>query len=69
MSDWFYACGGQQCGPISFEQLQDLARSGGLDPAKDLVWTGTMKDWTPAGQVAGLFAAATAAAVGVVSLP
>ncbi len=55
MNDWYYARGGQQNGPISFEHLVDLARNGTLDPAKDLVWTATMKDWLPAGQVPGLF--------------
>jgi hypothetical protein len=57
MSEWYYACGGQQSGPVTFEQLCDLARNGGLDAAKDLVWTSTMKDWLPAGQVAELFKA------------
>ncbi|RPJ34119.1 MAG: DUF4339 domain-containing protein [Verrucomicrobiaceae bacterium] len=54
MSEWYHARGGQQNGPVTFEQLKALARSGGLD-AKDLVWTSTMKDWQPAGQVDGLF--------------
>ena len=62
MSEWYYARGGQQSGPVGFEQLQDLARNGGLDGLKDLVWTATMKDWTPAGQVAGLFGAPAVAA-------
>lgn len=57
MSEWYYARGGQQSGPVTWEQLGEIARTGGLDPAKDLVWTASMKDWTPAGQVAGLFAA------------
>ena len=57
MTEWYYARGGQQSGPVTFEQLGELARSGGLDPAKDLVWTATMKDWTPAGQVPELFPA------------
>lgn len=55
MSEWYYARGGQQNGPISYEQLVELARSGGLDRSKDLVWNATMKDWLPAGQVLGLF--------------
>jgi hypothetical protein len=58
MSDWYYARGGQQSGPVSFQQLQQLARSGGLVAADDLVWTATMKDWTPAGQVPDLFGSA-----------
>ena len=55
MTEWYYAQGGKQSGPVSFEQLADLARSGGLDPLKDLVWTPAMKDWRPAGQVPDLF--------------
>jgi hypothetical protein len=58
MTEWYYACGGQQSGPVSFEQLQVIARSGTLHVTKDLVWTSTMKDWIPAGQVPELFAAA-----------
>lgn len=58
MSEWYYARGGQQGGPVSFENLRELARSGGLDPAKDLVWNSGMKDWTPSGKVDGLFASA-----------
>lgn len=62
MSEWYYARGGQQSGPVTFEQLGSLARSGGLDATKDLVWTSTMKDWTAAGQVPGLFSAGSVVA-------
>ena len=55
MVEWYYARGGEQKGPVSFEQLTEIAKSGGLDPLKDLVWTSTMKDWVPAGQVSGIF--------------
>lgn len=55
MTEWYYAKGGQQNGPVSFEKLRDLAASGMLDPGKDLVWNATMKDWVPAGQVEGIF--------------
>ena len=58
MSEWFYARDGRQEGPVTFEKLAEIARSGGLNPGKDLVWTSTMKDWTPAGKVEGLFAIA-----------
>jgi GYF domain 2 len=57
MTEWYYARGGTQNGPISFEKLVETARSGNLDPVKDLVWTSTMKDWLPAGQVPGIFGA------------
>lgn len=55
MTEWFYARSGQQHGPVSFEQLVELARNGGLDPAMDSVWNETMQGWTPAGQVPGIF--------------
>jgi uncharacterized membrane protein len=58
MTEWYYASGGKQNGPVSFEKLMEIARSGGLDPAKDLVWNSTMKDWLPAGQVPGIFGSA-----------
>ena len=55
MNEWYYARGGKQNGPVSREALGELARNGGLDPIKDLVWNSTMKDWQPAGQVPGIF--------------
>jgi uncharacterized membrane protein len=55
MTEWFYARGGQQSGPVSYEELADLAKKGDLNPQKDLVWNQTMKDWLHAGQVPGLF--------------
>lgn len=62
MNDWYYSSGGKQNGPVSFEQLVEIARSGSLDPVKDLVWTSTMKDWLPAGKVPGIFGAPAPAA-------
>lgn len=55
MSEWFYAKDGQQNGPLSFEELIQIASKGGLNPTKDLVWNKSMKDWVVAGQVPGLF--------------
>jgi hypothetical protein len=60
MSEWYYAQGGTQSGPVTFDQLKEIARNGGLD-AKDLVWTSSMKDWQPAGEVEGLIAQAIVA--------
>jgi hypothetical protein len=62
MTEWYYARGGQQNGPVSFEQLAELARTGGLNPMKDLVWTASMKDWLPAGQVPEIYGHAAAPA-------
>ena len=57
MNEWYYSSGGKQNGPVSFEQLVEIARSAGLDPVKDLVWNSNMKDWLPSGQVPGIFGA------------
>lgn len=62
MTEWYFARDGKQNGPVSFEQLVGMARSGGLDPVKDLVWTSSMKDWIPAGRVPDLFGSAATVA-------
>jgi len=54
MTEWYYAKDGQQKGPVSFEELAQIASNGGLNPTKDLVWNQSMKDWVIAGQVPGL---------------
>lgn len=56
-NDWYYAQQGRQNGPVSFEQLGQLARGGQLSPA-DLIWREGMPNWTPASQTPGLFNAA-----------
>jgi GYF domain 2 len=53
-SQWYYAKGGEQHGPISGRELKELATSGGLGPA-DLVWKEGMPEWRPAGGLQGLF--------------
>jgi len=42
--EWFYAEGDRQCGPVSDEQLVDLARSGKVLP-NSLVWCQGMAHW------------------------
>lgn len=54
---WYYTQNGQQAGPVSFYQLQQLANSGKLH-GTDYVWTEGQGDWKPADQVAGLFSGA-----------
>ncbi len=54
MNEWYFAKGGQQSGPVTFEQLVELAGKGELGP-NDLLWNSTMKDWAPANQVPGIF--------------
>jgi TM2 domain-containing membrane protein YozV len=51
---WYYTQQGQQVGPISFYQLQQMANTGTLQPS-DYVWTEGQGDWKPASQIAGLF--------------
>lgn len=55
MTEWFYARNGQQNGPVTFEQLVELASRGGLDAVNDQVWNSSMQNWTTAGQVPGIF--------------
>jgi uncharacterized membrane protein len=54
MQDWYYAKNGQQVGPVAIDHLRELARNGQVG-ATDLVWNPSMKDWTPAGQLAEIF--------------
>src|SRR6516164_565798 len=52
---WFYAQNGQQTGPITAEQLEQLAHGGRLHET-DLVWKEGLPHWVQANTVAGLFA-------------
>jgi hypothetical protein len=65
---WHYARAGQSFGPVTEEQLHDLAKSGQLSPS-DLVWTAGMAQWTEAGQVKGLFPEAPVGAPPPLPLP
>jgi len=51
---WYFADGDVQRGPITEAQLRALIGTGNLTP-EDQVWREGMEDWTPAGEVAGLF--------------
>jgi hypothetical protein len=44
--DWYYASNGQQSGPVSEAQLDELARTGGIAPTT-LVWRQGMTNWQP----------------------
>ena len=59
-SDWFYLCDGVQNGPVSTDQLRQLARTGKLRP-EDLVWKEGIADWVEAKKISGLFASAPVA--------
>jgi len=51
---WYYKVMGQEAGPVSSSELQDLAASGFLTPDVE-VRKGTEGDWTAAARVNGLF--------------
>jgi hypothetical protein len=60
-SEWYYTTNRQQMGPVSWEELQQLAERGLLKP-QDLVWTDGMPEWVKASRQQGLFATAKAPA-------
>ena len=51
---WYYAKDDEQQGPISTQDLRQLATNGKLTP-DDYVWKEGMEEWTPASQLKGLF--------------
>jgi hypothetical protein len=51
--DWYYAQGGRQRGPVTEQQVRQLAASGQLQP-DDLVWYDGLGDWIAAAAVPGL---------------
>ena len=52
---WFYSSEGERLGPVPFGELASKAKEGGLNPRLDLVWKHGMAEWTPAGEIEGLF--------------
>src|SRR5213596_1665149 len=44
--DWYYAINGQQSGPVSEAQLDEIARTGGIT-STTLVWRQGMANWQP----------------------
>jgi hypothetical protein len=54
-AQWFYSdAQQQQLGPVTFEQIQQLAASGQIQPTT-LIWTEGMPNWTAASQVNGVY--------------
>lgn len=51
---WYYAKENKQIGPVDEIEFKRLIDTDQITP-NDLVWNSTMKDWTPAASVAGLF--------------
>ena len=54
MAEWYYTTNNQQMGPISWDELRQLA-STGLLQSNDLVWKEGMVDWVKATTKDGLF--------------
>ena len=52
---WFYSRDGEKRGPVSFTDLQEMAKDASLNPRHDVVWRQGMEAWKPAGEVEGLF--------------
>ena len=55
-SEWYYSKAGEQHGPMTASELNELAKSGELSPA-DLVWKEGMSEWKPAHSINGLLTA------------
>jgi uncharacterized RDD family membrane protein YckC len=51
--EWYYAEGGQQIGPVSDGQFQELVASGTVT-GRTLVWHADLKDWLEYGQISGV---------------
>src|SRR5262245_34615342 len=54
MGEWYYTTNNQQMGPVSWDELRQLASSGLLHPT-DMVWKEGMADWVKATRTDGLF--------------
>lgn len=59
-SEWYYASGGQQLGPVTFDELLALTRNGTVR-RDDLVWRSDFADWKPAASVPELWPSAAPA--------
>jgi hypothetical protein len=52
---WYYTSEGERVGPITFEELKEMAENSTLNPRLDLVWKKGAVEWLPAGKIDGLF--------------
>src|SRR5262245_35622980 len=52
-SVWYYARGGAQTGPVSFDDLKAAVAAGKIG-VEDLIWKEGTAEWIPARAVAGL---------------
>lgn len=53
--EWYFATGNEQQGPVALQAIQDMVRSGQVQP-NTLVWRQGMPNWVAASQVPELFA-------------
>ncbi len=53
-AEWFYTTNKQQMGPVSWEELRELASNGILKP-NDMIWSEGMEEWIKAVKQRGLF--------------
>jgi hypothetical protein len=63
MTDWYYARDDSKHGPISAEQLHELAQAGRIQPG-DLILGVGAKEWVPGSSIQGLFLDGTGAQLG-----
>jgi hypothetical protein len=54
MTTWYYTKNGERLGPVSFEEMKTIARSGQLDVNRDLAWMEGMQEWNPLSAIPGL---------------
>src|SRR6266498_2716786 len=54
-TEWYYTTNKQQMGPVSWNELRELAEVGILKP-HDMVWCDGMDEWVKAINQSGLFA-------------
>jgi len=60
VDEWYYTKNNQQMGPVSWDELKQLASSGVLKPS-DMVWKEGLVSWVKAEKREGLFAVRKAA--------
>jgi hypothetical protein len=65
---WYYLKGGQQVGPISWEDLFRAAQAKAFGPP-DMVWGPGLPTWRPAANIPGLFAPPSTSVAPVAAVP
>jgi hypothetical protein len=65
---WYYLKGGQQVGPVSWEDLFRAAQARAFGPS-DMVWGPGLPTWRPGANIPGLFAPPAASVAPVAATP